>query len=120
MKFMVLVKGSENAGAPPAELMAGIAKLGEDAAKAGVMVETGGLFPSAMGARVRIANGGKISVTDGPFTEVREVIGGYAVYRVNSKQEAIEWTKRFMELHRVWKGWEGEAEIRQIFEESDG
>lgn len=116
MKFMVMVKSTENAGPPPAELMAGIAKLGEEAAKVGVMVETGGLYPSAMGARVRL-NGGKINITDGPFTEAKEVIGGYAVYEVKSKQEAIEWTRRFMELHREhWDGWEGESEIRQIFE----
>jgi hypothetical protein len=118
MKFMVMVKGHEVAGPPPQELMEGIAKLGEDAARAGVMVETGGLYPTAMGARVRVEKG-KLSVTDGPFAEGKEVIGGYAVYEVNSKQEAIEWTRRFMQLHiDHWKGWEGESEIRQIFDAS--
>jgi hypothetical protein len=118
MKFMVMVKGHEVAGPPPQELMEGIAKLGEDAARAGVMVETGGLYPTAMGARVRVEKG-KLSVTDGPFAEGKEVIGGYAVYEVNSKQDAIEWTKQFMQLHiDHWKGWEGESEIRQIFDAS--
>lgn len=118
MKFMVLVKGSEQAGPPPQELMAGIARLGEEAASAGVRIETGGLLPSAMGARVRLT-GGKVAITDGPFTEAKEVIGGYAVYDVASKADAVEWTRRFVELHREhWIGWEGEAEIRQIFEMS--
>jgi hypothetical protein len=99
--------------------MDAIARLGEEAAKAGVLVEMGGLLPSAMGARVRLA-GGKLSVTDGPFTEAKEVIGGYAVYAVKSREEAVKWTMRFMELHKEhWKGWEGESEIRQIFDASD-
>jgi hypothetical protein len=116
MKFMVMVKSVENAGPPPQALMEGIAKLGEEAARAGVMVETGGLFPSAMGARVRVQKG-KLSVTDGPFAEGKEVIGGFAVYQVDSKQEAIAWTKRFMQLHvEHWNGWEGESEIRQVFD----
>ncbi len=113
MRFMIMVKGAENAGMPPKELMDGIAKLGVEATKAGVLVETGGLMPSAMGAKVRLVKG-KLTVTDGPFTEAKEVIGGYAVYELPSRAEAIEWTKRFMELHRHWAGWEGEAEIRQV------
>jgi hypothetical protein len=115
MRFMTMVKSVENAVPPPKALMDAIAKLGEEAFKAGVMVETGGLAPSAAGARVRLA-GGKLSVTDGPFTETKELIGGYAVYELKSKQEAIDWTLRFMELHKThWPGWEGEAEIRQMF-----
>ena len=114
MKFMVMVKGSEQAGAPPMELMMGIAQLGQEAAAAGVRVETGGLLPTAMGARIRLERG-KINFTDGPFSEAKEVIGGYAVYDVPSKEDAVKWSTRFMELHRQhWPGWEGEAEIRQI------
>lgn len=76
----------------------------------------GGLLPSAMGARVAVRKG-KLSVMDGPFTEAKEVIGGFAVYDVPSKEAAIEWTRRFMELHREhWPGWEGETELRQMFE----
>jgi hypothetical protein len=116
MRFLNMIKGRENVGPPPNALMAAIAKLGEEATKAGVLIETGGLFPSAMGARVRLS-GGKLAVTDGPFTEARELIGGYAVYDVKSKQEAIGWASRFMQLHKDhWPGWEGEAEIRQIFD----
>jgi len=119
MRFMVMIKSAESSGPPPRALMEAIAKLGEEGARAGVLVETGGLLPSATGARVRLSNG-KLAVTDGPFAEAKEVIGGYAVYEVGSKREAVEWTSRFMELHREhWTGWEGEAEIRQIFGVSD-
>jgi hypothetical protein len=116
MKFMTMVKSAEKGAQPPQELMAAIGKLGEEAAKAGVMVEMGGLLPSAMGARVRLS-GGKVTVIDGPFAEAKEVIGGFAVFNVKSKEEAIEWTRRFMDLHKEhWKGWEGETEIRQLME----
>ena len=116
MKFMVMVKGAENQGPPPPELIAGIAQLGVEAAQSGVQVDSGGLMPSANGTKVRIA-GRKLHVTDGPFTETKELVGGYAVYNVASKQEAIEWTKRFMELHlKHWPSWEGEAEIRPMYE----
>lgn len=119
MRFMTLVKGPENAGPPPQALMAAIAELGEVAAKAGVLVETGGLAPSSVGARVR-SSGGKVTVTDGPFSEAKELIGGYAVFEAKSLDEAIEWTRRFMEVHREhWPAWEGETEIRQVFSQND-
>jgi hypothetical protein len=115
MRFMTMVKAAENSGPPPQALMQAIAKLGEEAAKAGVLVETGGLLPSAMGARVKVS-GGRLAVVDGPFTEAKEVVGGYAVYDVESKEEALQWTQRFMQLHiDHWPGWEGETELRQIF-----
>lgn len=120
MRYMIMVKGSENAGPPPKALMDAIAKLGEEAGKAGVMVDMGGLMPTAMGARVRLT-GGKITITDGPFTEAKEVIGGFAVYDVKSKQDAIRWTERFMDLHKQhWPEWQGESEIRQMFGPGDG
>lgn len=118
MRFMTLVRGPEG-GMPPKELMEGIAKLGEEATKAGVLLETGGLYPSAAGASIRVADG-RISVTDGPFTEAKEVIGGYAVYDVKTKEEAVEWATRFMNLHlECWPGWEGETELRQVFGPDD-
>jgi hypothetical protein len=114
MRFMTLVKGFEGAGAPPQALMDAVAKLAEDAAERGTLIETGGLFPLAAGARVRLS-GGKITVTDGPFAEAKEVVGGYAVFEVASKQEMVEGVVRFMELHRkYWPGWDGETEIREI------
>ena len=116
MRFMTLVKSAETSAPPPLALMDAIGKLGAEAAGKGVMVEMGGLLPTAMGARVRLA-GGKLTVTDGPFTEAKEVIGGYAVYAVKSKEEALEWTRRFMALHQEhWKGWEGEVEVRQLYD----
>lgn len=115
MKFMAMVSASENNGPPPPALMAAIMKMGEEATKAGVLVEMGGLLPSPAGARVRL-KGGKISVTDGPFTESKEVIGGYAVYEVKTKEEMIQWVTKFIELHRDnWPGWEGVSEVRQIY-----
>jgi hypothetical protein len=114
------VKSAENVGLPPKALMSAIAKLGEEATRAGAMVETGGLLPSAMGARVRLT-AGKLIATDGPFAESKELIGGYAVYDVKSKNEAIEWASRFMQLHvEHWPGWEGACEIRQIFDGASG
>jgi hypothetical protein len=115
MRFMVMIKSTESSGPPPRALLEAIAQLGAEGAKAGVLVETAGLLPTAMGARVRLSKG-KVTVTDGPFAEAKEVIGGYAVYEVASKQEAVEWTSRFIDLHREhWPGWEGEAEVRQVF-----
>src|SRR4051812_21494097 len=119
MKFMTMVKSSEQAGPPPMALMQAIGQLGAEAVKAGVLVEMGGLMPTAMGARVR-ASKGKLSVIHGPFAEAKEVIGGYAVYDVASRADAIEWCRRFMELHvQHWPGWEGETELRQIFGPGD-
>ena len=119
MRFMMLVKSAKHSGPPPKELMEAIAKLGEEASRAGNMVETGGLAPAAMSTRVRLTQG-KITAIDGPFAETRELVGGYAIFEFKSKQEAIESTLHFMELHRkYWPGWEGETEIRQIFTQED-
>jgi hypothetical protein len=119
MQFMMLVKSGENKGAPPKELMDAMAKLTEDVKKSGKMITTGGLAPTSMSTRVRLSRG-QITTTDGPFTEAKEVVGGYAVFEFKSKEEAIEATKRFMELHKIhWPGWEGETEIRQIFGPED-
>jgi hypothetical protein len=116
MRFMTIVKSAETSAPPPQALMDAIGKLGEEAAREGVMVEMGGLLPTAMGARLRLA-GGRLTATDGPFTEAKEVIGGYAVYAVKSKAEVLEWARRFLELHQVhWKGWEGEVELRQLYD----
>ena len=120
MRFMTMVKADKNyeAGLPPSpELMAAIGKLTEESIKAGVVLDTGGLMPSSRGARVR-ASGGKLTVTDGPFAETRELIGGYAIISANSKEEAVEMARRFMQVHVDVLGpsYEGECEIRQMFE----
>ena len=99
--------------------MDAIAKLGEEAVKAGTMLGNGGLGPTAQGARVRLS-GGQVNVIDGPFTEAKEVIGGYAQFELKSKQEAIDSAVKFMELHKkYWPGWEGETEVRQMFGPED-
>ena len=116
MKFLTLVRSSESSGAPPAGLMEAIGNLAIDSTKAGKLIETGGLLRSGAGAKVRLS-GGKVQVLDGPFTEAKEVIGGYAIFDLPSKQAAIEETVKFMELHKKhWPGWEGETEVRQIFD----
>ena len=120
MRFMMLVKHAEKySGPPPKELMDAMAKLSEEAVKAGTMIASGGLAPTAASTRVRLS-GGKVTALDGPFTEAKEVVGGYAVFDLKSKKEAIEGALRFMELHKkYWPGWEGETEIRQIFGPED-
>ena len=115
MQFMMIVKSAERSGRPPQALMEAIDKLGQEAVKAGTMVASGGLAPTAMSTRIRLSQG-QVTKIDGPFTEAKEVIGGYAVFELKSKEEAIEGALRFMELHKKhWPGWEGETEIRQIF-----
>jgi hypothetical protein len=116
---MMIVKHAEKQGPPPKPLMDAIAKLAEEDSKKGKMLGSGGLGPTALGARVRLS-GGQVTVTDGPFTEAKEVVGGYAQFELASKQEAIEGAVRFMELHKKhWPGWEGETEIRQMFGPED-
>ncbi|HEV3341821.1 MAG TPA: YciI family protein [Pirellulales bacterium] len=119
MRFMMLVKSAENSGPPPKELMDAIAKLGEEAVKSGTMLQTGGLAPTAMSTRVRLSRG-EIGTIDGPFAESKEVIGGFAIFELKSKEAAVESALHFMELHKQhWPGWEGETEIRQIFGPED-
>jgi hypothetical protein len=115
MRFMMMVKSAENKGAPPKGFMDVMAKLGEEAVKAGTMVVSGGLAPTAASTRVRLSKG-QITPIDGPFTEAKEVVGGFAILEFKSKEEALESAKNFMELHKKhWPGWEGETEVRQIF-----
>ena len=122
MRYMFIVTGSENlaaSGPPPAALMEAIERLGEEAVKSGKMVSFGGLKPTSSGARMRITNG-KLVTTDGPFTESKEVIGGFSIFNLASREEALAEGRRFMELHRVhWPNWQGEVEIRQMYEEED-
>ena len=119
MRFMMIVKHAEKQGPPPKELMDAITRLAEEDVKAGTMLGSGGLGPTALGARVRLS-GGRVTVTDGPFTEAKEVVGGYAQFELKSKEEAVESAVRFMELHKkYWPGWEGETEVRQMFGPED-
>lgn len=114
MRFMMIVKHAEKQGPPPKPLMDAIAKLAEEDSKKGKMLGSGGLGPTALGARVRLS-GGQVTVTDGPFTEAKEVVGGFAIFDAPSKAEMLKWTTRFMDLHKKHlPGWEGECEVRQI------
>ena len=117
MRFMMLVipKGYEKAAAdfaPPAELVARMTKYNDSLTKAGVLLGLDGLRPPATGARVRFA-GGKPKVTDGPFTEAKEVLGGYWIIQVKSREEAIEWAKRVPPTDAR------KVELRRIFDMSD-
>ncbi|MGH7337015.1 MAG: YciI family protein, partial [Myxococcota bacterium] len=114
MRFMTLVK-SRDVKPPPLALIAAINTLIEEDARRGrALVLTGGLLPTEHGARVHL-RGGKITVTDGPFTESKEVIGGFAILEFPSKEDALQGAVRLFELHRqYWPGWEGEAEVRQM------
>ncbi len=118
MRFMMLVKGNKNyeAGVPPnPELMAAIGQHAQEMIKRGKLLESAGLLPSSAGARVKVA-GGRVTVVDGPFTEAKELIGGYAIMQAESRAEAIEMGKQFMKLHADILGpsYEGELEIRQL------
>ena len=120
MRFMMMVKADSNyeAGHPPdAELMAVIGRHTVEMMKAGVVLENGGLLPSAKGARIRAA-GGALTVIDGPFAEAKELIGGYAILKAASKAEAIKLGTDFMRLHQEVLGptWQGELEVRQLAE----
>ena len=122
MRYMSIVTGPENlaaSGPPPAALGEAIEKLLEESVKKGTIVSFGGLYPTAAGARLRVTKG-KIVTTDGPFTEAKEVIGGFSILNVASKEEALEETHKFMELHRVhWPKWEGQVELRLMYEQED-
>jgi hypothetical protein len=119
MRFMMIVKSAETSTLPPKSLMDAIANLADEAVRAGRMIGSGGLAPTALGARVRIS-GGELMVTDGPFTETKEIVGGYAQFEFASKEEAVQSAIKFMELHKQhWPGWEGECEVRQMYGPDD-
>jgi len=114
MRFMMIVKADKNSEAgvlPDEKILADMAKFNEEMVKAGVMLAGEGLQASSKGARVRFA-GGKPSVTDGPFTETKELVAGFWLIQVKSKAEAIEWARRVPFQ-------EGEVEVRQVFELED-
>jgi hypothetical protein len=122
MKFLTFIRSSESyrQSPPPPALMEAMGKFVERSLKEGTLVDTGGLLPSKDGARVRLANG-KITVTDGPFSESKEVIGGWAILKAGSKAEALRIATEFMDLHRrYWPGFEGESEVRPIFDPGVG
>jgi len=109
---MTIYKSVEREAPPSQEEIEAMGKFIEEIAGQGVLVHTDGLLPSSRGSRVRITDDGKFTVTDGPFTESKEVVGGYAIIDVPSKAEAIEWTKRFLQV-----AGRGESEVREMYEQ---
>lgn len=110
MRFLSIYKTAERKAPPTQEEMDRMGRYIEESMKAGELVSTEGCLPSALGARIRRANG-KVTVTDGPFTEAKEVVGGFAILNAASKEEAVELARRFL----AFTG-EGECEIRQLYE----
>jgi len=122
VKYLTFIRHSEShrQAGPPAALMEAMGKFVQKSLKDGTLVETGGLLPSKDGLRIRLA-GGKLTVTDGPFTEMKEVIGGWAILKADSKAEAIRIATEFMELHhKHWPEFEGESEVRPMFDPGMG
>lgn len=118
MRFMIIVKADKNSEAgvlPDENLLAEMGKFNEELVKAGILLAADGLHPSSKGARVRFS-GEKRTVIDGPFAETKELIAGFWLWQVKSKEEAIEWVKR---CPNPFPGTESEIEIRQLFEAED-
>ena len=117
MRFMILVKASKDSEAgvmPSEELLTAMADYHEQLAKAGVLLDGNGLQASSKGWRIKYS-GGKRTVVDGPFAETKELVAGYTIIQVKSREEAMEWTRRFPNPHNE----EGEIEVRPMFELED-
>jgi len=116
MKYLMMIKHAENyrPEAVPQGLMEAMGTFVAESMKSGVLKDTAGLKSTAEGFRVR-SSGGRLSVMDGPFTETKEVVGGFAMVEVSSREEALRLAREFMELHRVhWPEFEGECEVRPL------
>lgn len=122
MKYLCFIRHSEKyrETPPPPALMEAMGKFVAKSMKDGTLVDTGGLLPSKDGLRVRLAKG-KVTVTDGPFIESKEVIGGWAIVNAASKAEIVRFSTEFMDLHRKhWPEFEGESEVRPMFDHGIG
>ena len=122
MRYMMFIKHTEDyrQETVPASLYQAMGEFVTEAMKNGNVIDTAGLQPSSAGLRVKL-KGGTISVVDGPFTETKELVGGYAIVEAKSREEALSFARRFMDLHRVhWPAFEGECEVRplEIFEDA--
>ena len=120
MRFLVTVKMREDIGTAPPALAAAMGRgIGEMLAS-GMMIDAGGLFPMALSTEIRVS-GGHVTVTDGPYTEAKEVAGGFSILEVPSQEEAVRHARRVAELHReFWPEWEGSVEVRRIAAPTDG
>jgi hypothetical protein len=116
MKYLMLIKHTESyrSQSIPQPLMHAMGEFVTNGLSSGILKDTAGLKPTSESFRIR-SSGNKLKVTDGPFTETKEVVGGYALVEVESKEKALDFARQFMELHRVhWPEFEGECEVRQL------
>jgi hypothetical protein len=122
MRYMTFIKhpGDYDVSKVPQSLFAAMGEFVEEQIKNGMFIDGAGLQPLSKATRVRLS-GGKITISDGPFSEAKEVVGGYSLIEAASHEEAVEMTRKFMELHRVhWPEFEGEAELRPLEEMVEG
>jgi hypothetical protein len=114
MRYMVTVSMREDVGAPPRELNEAMGREMGEALASGVMLDAGVLAPAARSTELRVA-GGQLSVTDGPYAEAREVVGGYSIVQADSDEQAVTLARRVAEIHQeFWPGWQGSVEVRAI------
>jgi hypothetical protein len=114
MRFLTMVKGTKDVGPPPPELVEAMGKCLEGQKGSGKMVDSGGLLAGAAATRIRLSDG-KIIVSDGPFAESTELVGGYSILEVSSREEAVAMATEVVQIHLdYWPGWVGEFELRQI------
>ena len=116
MKFLMFIKHTDNPGQPPQGLMDAMGKFVGESFGKGILKDTGGLFPPAKSTYIQ-SKGGKVTIKDGPFTESKEIVGGYALVETKTREEALALAKEFMELHRIhWPEFECVSEVRQVEE----
>ena len=114
MRFLGLVRSAEGQGAPPPALMQAMGHFIEASLTDGSLVQTGGLAPGSAAVRIR-QSAGRLQVTDGPFIETKEIVGGYAILEAPSRDAAVEIMRKFMQLHEQhWSAWQGECELREM------
>jgi hypothetical protein len=114
MRYMVFVKMTEDVGDPPAELVEAMSREMGGAFADGSMVAAGGLYPMSQSTEIRL-EGGAVTTHDGPYAEVKEVVGGFSILEVRTHADAVESARRVIELHRRhWRGWRGAVEVRRI------
>ncbi len=120
MRFMVFVKMAEDVGEAPSELVEVMGRELHQAFAEGSIVDAGGLWPTAQSTEIRVT-GGRIKVSDGPYAEAKEVVGGYSILEARSPEEAVAGARRVAEIHQqYWPGWEGSVEVRRISGSEDG
>ncbi len=120
MRYMVFVKMAEDIGDPPPELVEAMGREMGQAFADGSMIDAGGLYPTAQRIEIRMADG-TVTTTDGPYAEVKEVVGGYAILDARSQEEAVAGARRVVEIHQeFWPGWEGSVEVSRISGPEEG